>query len=76
LRAQYRSLSARRGHQRAIVAVANSLLTAVYYILRKKVEYRELGANYLDLHRKESLVKSSIKRLEKLGYQVTLRPVA
>jgi transposase len=74
--AQYRSLSARRGHQRAIVAVANSLLTAAYYILREKVEYRELGANYLDLRRKESLMKSSIKRLEKLGYHVTLRPAA
>jgi transposase len=76
LRAQYRRLSARRGHKRAIIGVANSLLTAAYYILREPGEYRELGANYFDLRQKESLMRSSVKRLEKLGYEVILRPAA
>jgi len=75
-RAQYARLSARRGHKRAILAVANSLLTAAYFMLSQKTEYRELGAQYFDLRQKESLVKRSIKRLEKLGYKVTLSHAA
>jgi transposase len=75
-RAQYQRLSARRGHKRAILAVANSLLTIAYHLLRTQTEYRELGADYFDQRQKASLLKRSIQRLERLGYKVTLSPAA
>ena len=76
LRVQYQRLSARRGHKRAILAVANTLLTIAYSLLRDQTEYREMGALYFDLRQKESLLKRSVKRLERLGYEVTLHPAA
>jgi hypothetical protein len=45
-RAQFHRLRARRGPKKAIVAVAASILTAIYYVLRDGVEYRELGGQY------------------------------
>jgi transposase len=47
-RAQFLRLRARRGPKKAIVAVAASMLTAIYYILRDGVEYRELGGQYFE----------------------------
>jgi transposase len=75
LAAQYRRLSARRGKKRAAVAVAHSILVIVYHLISRQEPYQDLGANYFDQQRPESLKKRLVKRLEKLGYQVTLEPV-
>ena len=48
LRAQFQRLKSRRGPKKAVVAVAASMLTAMYYMLRDGVEYRELGVDYFE----------------------------
>lgn len=75
LAAQYRRLSARRGKKRAAVAVAHSILVIAYHLISRLEPYRDLGADYFDQQRPESVKKRLVKRLEKLGYQVTFEPV-
>jgi transposase len=72
-RAQFLRLRARRGPQKAIVAVAASMLTAVYHMIRDGTRYTDLGFDYL--HHKpddDRIVRRSVARLKQLGYQVTL----
>jgi transposase len=74
LSAQYHRLAKRRGRKRAAVALGHTLLVIVYYLLRRGVEYQELGAGYLDGLASERLTKQLVRRLEKLGHKVTLEP--
>lgn len=75
LSAQYRRLASRRGKKRAIVAVGHTILKIVYYMLKHKVSYDDLGNDYFDRLSSESLKRYLIKRLEKLGHKVTLEPL-
>jgi transposase len=75
LSAQYHRLAGRRGKKRAIVAVAHSILVISYHILKRHQPYHELGGDYFDERKKESVAQRLTKRLEKLGYQVNLEPV-
>lgn len=70
--AQFRRLAKRRGKQRAIIAVAHSLLTAVYYILRDRVAYQDLGADHFDRLSPAQLTRHYVRRLEQLGHTVRL----
>lgn len=72
LSAQYRRLAVRRGKKRASVAVAHAILNSIYYMLRNDVDYHELGGNYFDERDRFSVVKRSVRRIERLGYTVTL----
>jgi transposase len=74
LGAQYRRLAARRGKQRAAIAVAHSILVIAYYMLRRGTEYIELGADYFDKRNQQQVQQRLVKRLEQLGYKVTLEP--
>lgn len=74
LSAVYRRLAARRGKNKAIVAVAHRILTAVYHILLKQQPFQDLGANYLDERRQQHLLKRMCLRIQQLGYQVNLEP--
>jgi transposase len=74
--AKYQSLVGRRGKKKALVAVGHKILISCYQILKYKVPYKELGANYLDTRKKDRIAKSYIKRLNNLGYAVTLKEVA
>ncbi|MCP6760416.1 MAG: transposase [Fischerella sp. CENA71] len=74
LAAQFRRIAARRGKKRAAVAVAHSILTLAYYLISRQETYKDLGVDYFDKKRPESVKKLLIKRLEKLGYQVTVEP--
>jgi transposase len=74
LSAQYRRLAGRRGSKRAAVAVAHSILVAAYYILKRGVDYRDLGAEHFDQLDQEKTKRSLVKRLQKLGYEVQLEP--
>lgn len=74
LRAQFHRLKARRGAKKAIIAVAASMLTAAYYILRDRVCYRELGGDHFTQRDPEHAAKRLIKRLEHLGFAVEARP--
>ena len=72
LNAQYYRIAARRGPNRATIAVAHTILIIAYYIIRDGTEYRELGDNYFDELKKEAVVSRSINRLKALGYEVSL----
>jgi transposase len=75
-RAQFMRLRARRGPKKAVVAVAASMLTAIYYILRDNVDYRELGSQYFDRLDRSKATQRLVKRLKELGYAVHLDGVA
>lgn len=72
--AQFQRLRARRGPKKAIIAVAASMLTAAYYILRDGVPYKELGSEHFTRRNKEHAAKRLQKRLEDLGFTVEVRP--
>ena len=72
LGAQYRRLAARRGKKRALLAVGHSLLVIFYHMLKSDVEYKDLGVEYLDRLDPERLRRYLVKRLERLGYRVSL----
>ena len=71
--AQYHRLAARRGSKRAIVAVAHSLLVIAYCLLSRQEPYRELGGDYCDRLWPEATAKRLVRRLEHLGYTITLQ---
>ena len=75
LSAQYRRLATRRGKKRAAVAVAHSILVIVYHIIKHGTEYVDLGGNYFDKRKQDSIQKQLIRRLEKLGLKVTVEPL-
>jgi len=70
--AQYRRLAGRRGKKKAIVAVAHSILTVTYFVLKLERSYKDLGGDYFDQISRERVRKYHIKRLEGLGYEVNL----
>lgn len=76
LRAQFFRLKSRRGPGKAIVAVAASMLTAVYFILRDGVDYHDLGADYFDRSDRTRATTRLVRRLIDLGYQVELKATA
>lgn len=73
LSAQYHRLGARRGKKRAIVAVAHSILVIIYHVLSRREAYHELGGSYFDEQKRQAVTNRLTRRLEKLGYQVTLK---
>jgi transposase len=76
LAAQYRRIAARRGRKRALVALAHTILTIIYLILKRKEPYHDLGGNYFDEHDRQAVEKRLVHRLRKLGYDVALQPSA
>jgi transposase len=71
-RAQYRRLAGKRGKKRALVAVAHSLLVVIYHVLLTGRPFQDLGVTYFDKLDSARIVKSHVRRLESLGYKVTL----
>ena len=76
LAAQYHHLARRRGRKKAIVAVAHSILTICYYLIQRHEPYRELGGDYFDQRDPERTKQRLISKLERLGFQVTVQPLA
>ncbi|MEW5961063.1 MAG: IS110 family transposase [Chloroflexota bacterium] len=76
LSAQYHRLARRIGRNKAIMAVAHSILVIAYHLIQRQEPYRELGGDYFDKRRPAATAKHLVKRLEKLGYQVSLQPQA
>lgn len=74
LSAQYRRLAHRRGKKRALVAVGHTILVMIYHLLREGTTYAELGADYLDRLDTDRLTRSLVRRLERLGHEVVLKP--
>ena len=73
LRAQFLRIKSRRGAKKAILAVASSMLTAAYFMLRDGVEYHDLGAHHFEQRDKEQLAKRLIQRLRDLGVAVEVK---
>ena len=76
LQAQFHRLRARRGAKKAIAAVAASMLTAAYHMLKDGTLYQDLGADHFDRTSKPAQTKRLIARLQTLGYEVQITPVA
>ena len=75
-RAQFFRLQSKRGPQKAICAVAASILTAVYHILKNGIEHHDLGGTYFDRRPVELKAGRLVARLKKLGFNVQLQPIA
>jgi transposase len=74
LRDKYHRLKARCGKLRAGLAIAHKILVCAYHMLAQRVPYRELGEAYLDRRREKRTVANLTRRLERLGYHVSLEP--
>ena len=71
---RYQRIAARRGGKRALIAVAHSMLIAIYHMLKEKVPYRDLGVDYYSDINQEKIIKRNIRLLEKLGIDVIIQP--
>jgi transposase len=76
LRSLYHRVKARRGGKKAVCAVAASILTAIWHMLRDGTFYQDLGPDHFKRRSSSRQTKNLVARLEGLGYQVQLKPVA
>jgi len=72
LASQYRRLAGRRGKKRALIAVGHSMLVIYYHMLKAGTSYADLGGNFFDRLEPKRLTHYYLKRLERLGYKVSL----
>ncbi|MGC1435030.1 MAG: transposase [Terriglobales bacterium] len=72
LRDKFCRLKARRGYKRAAVAIAHEILVSIYHMFSQQVPYHDLGDFYLDNLNKHHLTRTLVRRLERMGYTVTL----
>jgi transposase len=73
LGALYRRTASRKGKKKAGIVVAHAMLRIAYYLLTRKEMYVDLGEDYFDNQRQQSIVRHSLRRLEGLGFRVTLQ---
>lgn len=75
---RYRRIARRRGKKKAIVAVGRSILTIIWHLLSDPdTDFIDLGPDHYDQRRgTQRAIRSHIRQLQALGYQVTLQPVA
>ena len=74
LAAQFHRLARRLGKQKAVVAISHSVLVILYHMLRDHRPYTDLGPDYFDQLDRQRLERHHVRRLERLGYTVTLTP--
>lgn len=70
--AQYHRIQSRRGEQRALLAVAHSMLVVGFYLIKYDLTYRDLGADFFDQRNRERIKHRAVKRLNSLGFKVTI----
>jgi transposase len=76
LQAQFLRLRARRGAKKAIVAVAASILTAIWYMLKNDTDYHDLGAQHFARRDRTKAIQRLVRRLNDLGCDVQVTPQA
>jgi transposase len=76
LNTRFHRIKSRRGAKKAVLAVANTMLRAVYHMLKNDVPYQDLGADFFDRENRDRTVLRLTKRLANLGYEVELRKAA
>jgi transposase len=74
LGASYQRLKKRLGSQKAIMALAHRILVIISHLLKEQQSYRELGPGHADEQALESSKRWAMRRLEQLGFAVTLTP--
>lgn len=73
LGAFYQRLRKRMGHKKAIMALAHRILVIIYHLLKRQQSYQELGPGYAEEQANQASKRWAIRRLEQLGYHVTLQ---
>lgn len=73
LSAKYHRIAARRGANRAAVAVGHTILVIIYNMLKNRETYKDLGVDFLDRRKKNYTIKRSLKALENLGVEITIK---
>jgi transposase len=76
LNSMYRRIAARRGKNVACLAVGRAILEICYYMIRDNTRYRDLGADYFLKRNREDIMRRSKKRIESLGFKVTVEDMA
>jgi transposase len=76
LHAQFLRLRARRGPKKAVVAVAASILTIAYHLLRDRAPYRDLGPRYFTRLDRDRTAQRLARRIRELGYEVQISKAA
>lgn len=76
LNALYHRIAARRGAKRAVVAVGHAILIICYHMIKDRSHYHELGNDYFQKRNRDVLMRQSVKRLETLGFTVSLKETA
>ncbi len=76
LNALYHRIAARRGAKRAVVAVGHAILIICYHMIKDRSHYYELGNDYFQKRNRDVLIRQSVKRLETLGFTVSLKETA
>ena len=73
--AEYKRIQARRGPERALLAVAHSMIIVGYYLVKDQLRYQDLGVDFFDRRNREHAKRRALKRLVSLGYKVTLEEI-
>lgn len=76
LAARYRRVMRHRGHKKAILAVAHTMLVSIYHVLARQAPYYDLGPDYYDRRHAERVRRRAIDALQRQGFRVTLEPAA
>jgi transposase len=76
LSTQYHRLAARRGKKKAVIAVGHTILIIAYHLLARDHVYEELGPDFFERRDRAAIERRSVRRLEALGYRVSLEPLA
>jgi len=58
------------------VAVGHTILVIVYHLLKEGTIYTDLGGDYFDRRDRQAVERRLVRRLEGLGYKVSLEPTA
>jgi transposase len=74
--ARYWSIKARRGPQKAAIATARKIITAIYHMVNTKTFYCETGPDSYKAARDKNKARSMIKKLQVLGYEVKDKGIA
>jgi transposase len=69
---QFQRLRARRGPKKAILAVASSMLTCAYHMLKRGAEYKDLGADHFARRDRQKMIQRLVRRINDLGCEVQL----
>jgi transposase len=76
LQTRYRRLAARRGKNRALVAVGHSILIAIWHMISNDIGYRDLGADHFLAHTDPTRqARRLVNQLRQIGYQAVVTPV-